>query len=533
MSRSLIIGSGPAAAGAALALAADGRQQITVLDVGQHLEEASRDAVTRLANRSPSGWDQRDLGLITRQPAGKTRRGLPQKWSYGSDFPFRDAGQLSGVTAVGEANSSVISGAYGGFSNVWGAQVMVFTPATFAEWPINANEMEPHYKAVLKEIPYAAEEDPLARRFPLTAGASPLPPLAPRTRSVLEAAERHGRELDAMGVAVGRARLALDAGPCVRCGLCMTGCPYSLIYSSSQTFDRLRQAGRVGYRDGLLVVEVGQAGETAYVIAREVASGTVHRFEADRVFVGAGALGTARLVLGSLRLYDQELELGESVQFALPMMSRRPTPDPTRTTEFTLNQFNMVISTDEKWRDVSQIHFYPYNPAVLEALPAVLSRPSVSPLTRHLLRRLTVGLGYLPSWVSPHLRVMAQRPRSAGGLPELRVSGDLAAASRIPMFRAVMGKVLKAAPRLDLWPVIPLMFFAAPGKSYHFGGSFPHSNAPADGPLTTDLTGRLPHWSRVHIVDASVFPTVPATTFTLTIMANAHRIATATLGLPE
>ncbi len=28
-----------------------------------------------------------------------------------------------------------------------------------------------------------------------------------------------------------------------------------------------------------------------------------------------------------------------------------------------------------------------------------------------------------------------------------------------------------------------------------------------------------------HLVDASVFPTVSATTFTLTIMANAHRIA--------
>ena len=76
-----------------------------------------------------------------------------------------------------------------------------------------------------------------------------------------------------------------------------------------------------------------------------------------------------------------------------------------------------------------------------------------------------------------------------------------------------------------------MMFFSAAGKSYHFGGSFPHSDLPADGPLTTDRWGRLGQWSRVHLVDASVFPTVPATTFTLTIMANAHRIATETLGM--
>jgi choline dehydrogenase-like flavoprotein len=32
-------------------------------------------------------------------------------------------------------------------------------------------------------------------------------------------------------------------------------------------------------------------------------------------------------------------------------------------------------------------------------------------------------------------------------------------------------------------------------------------------------------------VDASVFPNVPATTFTLTIMANANRIATEAMAL--
>ena len=40
----------------------------------------------------------------------------------------------------------------------------------------------------------------------------------------------------------------------------------------------------------------------------------------------------------------------------------------------------------------------------------------------------------------------------------------------------------------------------------------------------TDLLGRLPGWQRVHAVDATVFPSIPATTITLSAMANAHRI---------
>jgi choline dehydrogenase-like flavoprotein len=46
------------------------------------------------------------------------------------------------------------------------------------------------------------------------------------------------------------------------------------------------------------------------------------------------------------------------------------------------------------------------------------------------------------------------------------------------------------------------------------------------GEFSSDILGRVGPWRNVHLVDASVFPTVAATTFTLTIMANAHRIAT-------
>lgn len=531
MTRSIIIGTGPAAAGAALALASDPAQQITVLDIGHRLEEAKEDAVQRLASTECSAWDEADVSLISKQPMQHTPRGLPQKLSYGSDYPFKNMGQLDDVTAAGDINDSVISGAYGGLSNVWGSQVMAFTPATFSDWPITSAEMETHYRKVLAEIPYAAEEDALARQFPLLSHGEALPQLAPRTRSVIAAAQRNQNALDRIGITVGRARLAFDAPACVRCGLCMTGCPYSLIYSSAHTFDRLRLSGRVDYHDNLLATEVGHGPKLPYLLAREPrSSAAIHRFEADRIYVACGAVGTTRLVLGSLRLFDQDVELLESVQFVLPMLSRHPTPDPSLVTEFTLNQFNMVVTTDDTWHDLSQIHFYPHNDAILEGLPPILRTHAAARVTNQLLRRLTVGLGYLPSWVSPRFRVKAERPTKPG-LPGLVLSGDVAKARQIPMFRQVISKVLRAAPLLDLWPVLPMLFFSAPAKSYHFGGSFPHGAPFADGPLTTDRLGRLERWPGIHIVDASVFPTIPATTFTLTIMANAHRIATESLRL--
>ena len=219
----------------------------------------------------------------------------------------------------------------------------------------------------------------------------------------------------------------------------------------------------------------------------------------------------------------------ESAQFVIPMASRIPTPDPGGHPKFTLNQFNMTVSLDEKALNISQIHFYPHNDALVDALPSVLKSRLGNPIAEHLLRRLTVGLGYLPSWESPSMRVRITEPSKITDLPGIIVSGDQQSAFANSMFRQVALRMLKVAPKLDLWPILPLAFLSAPGKSYHFGGSLPHRLAPVDGPLTTDMQGRLRQWSRIHMIDASVFPTVPATTFTLTIMANAHRIATDSL----
>ena len=50
-------------------------------------------------------------------------------------------------------------------------------------------------------------------------------------------------------------------------------------------------------------------------------------------------------------------------------------------------------------------------------------------------------------------------------------------------------------------------------------------SANPQGDLETDFLGRPTGWTRVHVVDSSVFPSIPATTVALLAMANARRIA--------
>jgi ferredoxin len=530
MTTALIIGSGVAAAGAALALSHRENLGITVIDIGLQLETAREQLVDALASSPPDEWDEHTIELISKQPVAARSSGVPEKRVFGSDYPFRNAGQLGGLTAVNGANASLISPAYGGFSNIWGAQIMPFTAAAFESWPVNAATMRCHYEAILQHIPFAGEEDDLAASFPLMRRPTPLPSMSPRSLEVLRAYEKHKARLNDRGITIGKARLAFDAEKCIRCGMCMTGCPYGLIYSAAQTFDALRRAGRVTFHSGFMALNIIEEGNQVAVITREIATGRTRRFEADRVYVACGAIGTTRLVANSLGLFDVDLLMLESRQFVLPLASLRATEDPRNMRDFTLNQFNVIVAPGGGSVDISTIHFYTFNPAFIDGLPSVLRARSAARLQVQLLRRLTVALGYLPSWNSSRLRIHIGSRSNQPGLPDLQISSEAPPPGQSRMLRAILLRLAQSARLLDLYPLLPMVRLSAAGKSYHWGGSFPHTN---DRPtiFSSDRLGRVGSWQRTHLVDASVFPTVPAMTFGLTAMANAHRIVSESLEL--
>jgi hypothetical protein len=95
------------------------------------------------------------------------------------------------------------------------------------------------------------------------------------------------------------------------------------------------------------------------------------------------------------------------------------------------------------------------------------------------------------------------------------------------VWQAVL-KLCKQAWRLGAMPLPVMLKIAEPGRSFHSGGSFPMSQEPRG--FQTDLLGRPPGCQRIHAVDATVFPSIPATTITFSAMANAHRIGSESAG---
>lgn len=139
------------------------------------------------------------------------------------------------------------------------------------------------------------------------------------------------------------------------------------------------------------------------------------------------------------------------------------------------------------------------------------------------LGRLLLVQGYLHSDLSARIRIVLKRG-DAGAAPRLHLSG-VPNPQTGPALAALRRRLWAERGSLKAVPISQMLRVGQPGRGFHTGGTFPMRAHP--GPFEVDVLGRPHGFTRVHVVDASVFPSLPATTITLSVMANAHRIGTA------
>ena len=517
-----IVGSGPAGIACAHALLAR-RQSVTLLDGGIDLEPQRREVVHRMAMVDPGAWRPEWAAMLKEGMTAGTK-GVPLKRAFGSDFPYREGDEHLPMETKGTDIRP--SFAKGGLSNVWGAAILPYSDRDLATWPIVAGDLAPHYRAVVGLTGLAGRHDQLAAMAPLyTDSPEPVVP-SPQAEHLLRRMERHRATLNRQGWCFGQSRLALKApgqeqAGCRLCGACLYGCPYDCIYNSAATLGGLRQDPLFSYQPDVVVETVGESGGQTWLRGYDRITKAPREWHGTRVFLACGALGTTRVLLESRKAFRRPVSLRDSQYFLFPLLQLRRNVPGELGRAHTLSQ---VFIEWSQGADQPTIHtqIYGYNDllpgAVAGALPSWLRGTA---LPAGLAHRLLIGQAYLHSDLSSRIAVELL-PAATGTRPRLKLDAMInpQAAQRA---RAHVWRFTRAGARLGAVALPPLLELAPPGRGYHTGGSFPMRPAPGD--FETDLLGRPAGWQRIHAVDSTVFPTIPAPTITLTIMANAHRIA--------
>jgi choline dehydrogenase-like flavoprotein len=515
-----VIGSGPAGTACVKALVRCGLTP-TVIDVAERLPKERQTAVDRMAALAPAVWDAADRALVTenRTIAGN---GVPKKMVFGSDYAFGRDRPFSPTEADEELPSATF--ARGGYTVAWGAAVLPADDNDIQDWPISRSDLEQSYRRVLAELPLSAQQDSLCSSFPIYKND---------VRPLLTSPEIEAFLSDTRGVIeykepdpflCGRARLAVEAQQCRLCGLCLSGCVYGAIYSTDRDLNRLQAAGRILTVEGQAVVCLREEAESVVVELRSSNGREQREARFDRVFLAAGAIQSTRIVLNSLRLFDQRVFLKDSQKFILPLLRLRRSPLSWPNAVALAGAFLefKVPSVSDHWihAQISAVNDY-----VLQRfkLAGGIRRVLLAPLYE----RLLIAWCGLHSDQSSRI-ALTLTSRTRDGLPVLRLDADVRPGIK-QIVRRIAHHLARRLVRSRTLALAPAFMLGNPGGGNHYGGSLPMRARPQER-LDADPLGRVGDWRRIHVVDGAILPSIPATTMALLQMANADRIAMAVAG---
>lgn len=529
MARHLVVGSGASGVHYAQTVLERG-EEVTLLDVGYErptapLADASYAQLKEQVEDPLTHFLGERAEYVVYPGPGSKPYGFPPNKAYVFRQPKAWALRRQGFDPL-------VSFARGGLAEAWTGGSYELDERDLSEFPFSLADLQPHYATVARRIGITGERDDLQRFSPMSAAYDAPLPLDTHSAHLLHAYHRKRQGINALGVYLGRSRVAVltqDRGErraCTQLGRCLMGCPRESLYAPSYTLRELQRFPGFTYVPGVYVerVTVDGNGVATGALGRAVGGGDETLFEGDRVVLAAGALATTRLYLSTLHH-----ELGAAPHLPGLMDNRHvqmPFVTPAligRDVELASYQFHHLALGIRGAAPASDVH------GQMTALKGAQVHPIVSTLpfdfrtSLAVFRRVRSALGIANVWLADTRRASnVARLVTDGGTPHLMLHyGDDGA--DLPLTREAIVALRRALRMLGAIAPRSQTAILPRGSSVHYAGTLPMTSE--DRPHTCRPDGAVRGLERLLIVDGAAFSALPAKNVTFTLMANAVRIA--------
>lgn len=515
----VIIGSGISAIAAAKELVRNGIKP-TILDKGNQLDHQIEEVIKQMGQQTPKEWSNKNRQLITKNPTIK-EKGIPKKLLFGSDYFYGKPTEDSPI--IGEGAAPPFSYAQGGLSVGWGGAILPADDCDLLDWPVSSSDLAPFYNAVMSDLPLSAVDDDLSRNFPLhTPRYAPLR-LSLGNQKLLSLLQKKV-PLEKDKLLVGQARLlthvnSLGGDPgCQYCGECMSGCVYGCIYKASQDLHKLIESGAVEYIRGAHVQTLKQGKDSIKINFR--LEDNSEQVESQKVLLAAGALNSSRIVMESIGIFDQKVEMKVRAGFVIPALSFRHLPNDISNEN---TQPGLFLEFKSKSISNHWVHTQLSTPNEF-----VYKRMNAGPensglaafIKRKALGHAIVAFCNMHSNHADSYHIWLKKGTD-GKAAQLHYQRKEHKVNQ-KAIKEVQRSLQSILGRIN-FHTLPFMSQTNSG-SYHVGATLPMTTN-SDNPLTSDMNGEIRGLPGVFTIDTAAFPSLPGTTLGLLAMANAARIA--------
>lgn len=514
----LIVGSGPAGVSAAFPLVRAGLK-VLMVDGGREASvmPPSRPFLTeRLESSEQWQWMiGKDFHALKNTGTVSPKFRVPTH-----DYVFADFEKENHI----ESENFVVAGslARGGLSNAWGCGVARLSAHELTDYPFPAADMDQSYEAVSRRIGISgSSRDDLSDYFGLDEWAQPPIQIDALHSRILDFYLSRRSRILPHGFRLGRSRVAAlsqDHGERRACdvsGNCLWGCHRRALYCSADEIPALLKYENFNFRSGFVVKRIIKAEASTGIVCKGEYCHQEQTVTAQRVILAAGTLATTRLALHALKLQSPvRIQSCPTAAFLLwlPRMLGAP-----RTNAFGLGQLSYTLDMSNGMCAFGSTFSTTGIPVVefVRHLP-VRKRFGID-LLRQLLSSCLVGNMFLPGCLSTTKASLA-----ANGA--LKIEGGYS--DSVPVLMAEAAKRLRKSYSHLGALLLPKSFTVGqPGGDVHYTSTLPMRTNPVLG--QTNALGELAGLNGVHVVDGACLPTVSGKSHTLTLMANADRIARA------
>jgi choline dehydrogenase-like flavoprotein len=274
------------------------------------------------------------------------------------------------------------------------------------------------------------------------------------------------------------------------------------------------------YLKGKYVLKFSESGNKISVDTLDIKNGKREIFEADKLLLGAGALGTARIVMRSLPV--DSLPLLCNPYTYMPAVNISMLGKTLNKRKTSMAQAMMIYDPDGTESDMVSVALYTYRSLLLMRLiqQSPLNIADNRVLFRWLQPAFVIAGIHHPDEYSEgrSLRLTEKKESLTGDALIVEFNISQQAKDKIQRREKLISKALRKTGVFPLKRIDP-----GYGSSIHYGGTLPFDNTEVLGTTRTD--GRVAGTGNVYTVDGSSFKYLPAKGITFSIMANAHRIA--------
>lgn len=514
----IVIGSGPAGMHAAQTLVEAGAD-VLLIDggkTGPSMHDATAENFTDVRRHDPEQW----------------------KWFLGKDLSAiglegltggLGGGQISGNRSYvadvkpNELPTNVRNGivvqslAEGGLGAGWGAACALLTPQELMVMGLPEN-LEKEYETIGKRIGISGP--------PTHAWMQPALPLDHHAASVQRYAARKEHALREQRVKAGQPYSAIltkplhgrNASPLA--DMEYWADPGRSVYRPQYTLEELKKSANFTYRPGLVAEKIsGESGQFTVECKTIGDQETKQSFTAKRVILGASAVNSARILLASLGIHNADVPfLGKPRAFSV-CLNPHALGGQGATKRISLCQYTLLDETPLHDLPRGYAQLYSYRSMLLFRLLGSIPLPA--PQAFQVASVLSPALVIADIRFPVTLQNAAVMRLSSDGNMDLRFAQTSRAESKARA--AAWSSIRRALRTVHLFPMKNMTL--PEGSTAHYAGTIPNTEK-GRYPLTSDPTGQSNEMPGVYIADASTYTALSPKPHTLTIMANASRVAT-------